>query len=614
MSTTPPATTEPTSPTAPGGAPEPVLGPVSPFTPTAETAPSVIVTEGPTAARVVGFVGLFLAVLGLVVVVTTRATGQARWVPEWMGLMFGAFGLALMLYHALTDTEQEVRRMYGMLAGILFLVALAFGLLPGPFESAGAPKQMGYYLMPWGLAAGLLALLFVVPFTRNETDETLRELVLYGLLLVGGALSIGVVAAGILGKSDFLAGPGVALALLGVGFICAYLSQTDSSEGLGYAVALTLGAVGAGVLFYVFARTVFPTVLFEGPGVLRKPNGALDYWRVAGRGLIVLAGLGLVAWGALGRFPTWMRAALAAAGLSVAAVFIVASTGTYLSMAPRLFLVPDGLILAFLGLVFLAVGLGVCSDSQFVTLTRRELSSYFFSPIGYLVLGGMVMCQWLGYWQFYEVLSDVGRRQAALPEPIVRFYLFDLIPILCVILPVPALTMRLLSEEKRTGSLEVLLTSPVNEWPVVLSKFLATWIFFLICWLPAGLFLISVRMEAGAPFDYRPLLSFYAALAACSAAFISCGIFFSALTSNQIIAAVLTFMTLLFLVVCYFVKNQMTGIGATAQAFLTRLSFIDLWRESLRGQLPIRDVLVWASAAIFGLFLSVKALEARKWK
>jgi ABC-type transport system involved in multi-copper enzyme maturation permease subunit len=206
-----------------------------------------------------------------------------------------------------------------------------------------------------------------------------------------------------------------------------------------------------------------------------------------------------------------------------------------------------------------------------------------------------------------------GKQQVPMTEPIVRSYLFDLIPIFCVTLPVPALTMRLLAEEKRTGSLEVLLTSPVNEWPVVLSKFFATWIFFLICWLPAGLFLIFVQMEAGAAFDYRPLLSFYVALAACTAAFISCGVFFSALTSNQIIAAVLTFMVMVLLVICYFVKG-LTIFGPVLQTFFTRLSFIDMWRESLRGQLPIRDVLVWASAAVFGLFLSVKVLEARKWK
>ncbi len=604
MSSIPPATTEPTSPAS---APASVLGPVAPV----ETAPSVIVAEGPTLARIIGFIGLFCAVLGLVVIVTTRAVGP-RWVPEGLGYLSGGLGLALMLYHAITDGEQEVRRLYGIMAVVLLLVALAFGVLPGPFDTAST-RETGYYLMPWGLAAGLLSLLFAVPFIRHETDEFYRNIALWGMLFVGGALSVGIVAAGILGKTEFLAGPGIALALLGLGFICAYLGQVDTSDGIGYAIGFALGCVGAAVLFYAFARTVFPTVLYEGSTALRKTNQALDYWKTVGRALVVLAALGVAALGALGKFPLWLRAVLAGVGLVVAGVFIAGSFGSQISTAPRPFLVPGGLILGFLGLLYLAVGLGICSDSQFVTLTRRELSSYFFSPIGYLVLGGMVACQWFGYWQFYELLSDVGRRQQPLPEPIVRYYLFDLIPILCVVLPVPALTMRLLSEEKRTGSLEVLLTSPVNEWPIVLSKFLATWVFFMICWLPAGLFLIGVRMEAGVPFDYRPLLSFYAALAACSAALITCGLFFSALTSNQIISFVLTLVVMILLIVCYFVKNQMTGIGPTVQTFLTRLSFIDLWRESLRGQLPIRDVLVWASAAVFGLFLSVKVLEARKW-
>src|SRR5262249_54756937 len=150
------------------------------------------------------------------------------------------------------------------------------------------------------------------------------------------------------------------------------------------------------------------------------------------------------------------------------------------------------------------------------------------------------------------------------------------------------------SEEKRTGSLEVLFTAPVNEWPVVLSKFFATWFFFLLCWLPAGLFLIAVRAEAGQGFDYRPLLSFYAALAVCSAAFIASGVFFSAITSNQIIAAVLTFMVMLAFVIIYFVIHRVDNLAPALQAFLTRLSFIDLWIQSLDGQLPVRDILVWA--------------------
>ena len=502
--------------------------------------------------------------------------------------------------------------MYGGLAGGFVLLAVAAAVLPGPFDGSAGTKQMGYYLLPWGLGSGLLALLFAVPFTRHETDDLVRNMALNGLLGIGGLVCVGVVAVG-LARPDFLAGTGVVLAVLGIGFVCAYLGQVDTSHGPGYTAAFALGAVGAVAAFYAFGRTVFPTVLFDGPAVLRKANQSLDYWKAAARGLVVVAFLGAAVLGALGRLPAWLRATLAAVGLVGAAVFALASYKAQLTTPPAPFLVPGGLILAGIGLAYLTVAVGACSDSQFVTLTRREMSAYFISPVGYLVLGGMAACQWCGYALFYDELAEFGRRQQALPEPIVGRYLFALIPILCVILPVPALTMRLLSEEKRTGSLEVLLTSPVNEWPVVLSKFLATWAFFLLCWLPSGLFLIAMQAEAGVGFDYRPLLSFYAALAACSAAFVACGLFFSALTANQIVAAVLTFMVMLVLVVCYFVKSQMTGVGPTAQVFLTRLSFIDLWRESLRGQLPVRDVLVWASAAVFGLFLSVKVLEARKW-
>jgi ABC-type transport system involved in multi-copper enzyme maturation permease subunit len=612
MSSTPPATTEPISPPAsvPDSSPlsaAPALGPAAP----AETAPSAIVAEGPLFARIIGFLGLFLTVLGVVVVATTRATGTPRMVPEWIGLLSTAFGLVLMLCHAISDREQEIRRMYGIVAAALLVLAIVMAILPG--SDGTSAKAAGYYFMPWGLAAGLLALLFAVPFVKHETEEVFREYTLYGLLGLGGLLCIAAVMMGIF-RQNFPVGTQVAMALLGIGFLSAYLSQvSDVSDGLGYTVAFTLGVVGAAVLFLAFAWAVFPTVLYEGPRALRTPKQTLDKWSAVSRGLVILVFLGIAVLGARGKFPMWLRGALGAVGLIVAGVFIVACFKATSSTPPDLFLVPRGLVLGGIGLLYLVIALGVCSDSQFVTLTRRELSAYFFSPIGYLVLGGMAACQWFGYLIFYARLSRMGQRQIAIPEPIVSDYLLALIPVLCVVLPVPALTMRLLSEEKRTGSLEVLLTCPVNEWPVILSKFLATWIFFLICWLPAGLFLIAVQVEAGTAFDYRPLLSFYAALAVCSAAFIACGVFFSTLTSNQIVSAVLTFMVLLGLVVCYWVKQVFPGITPTMQAFLTRLSFIDLWQQSLEGQLSVRDILVWASAAVFGLFLSVKVLEARKW-
>ena len=97
-----------------------------------ETAPSAMLAEGPTLARAVGFAGLFFLVLGGVVVISTRVLGP-RWVPEGFGFLSAALGLALMLYHAVTDSEQEIRRMYGGFAAFWLLVALVGSIVPGPF-------------------------------------------------------------------------------------------------------------------------------------------------------------------------------------------------------------------------------------------------------------------------------------------------------------------------------------------------------------------------------------------------------------------------------------------------------------------------------------------------
>jgi hypothetical protein len=582
----------------------------------AETAPSAMLAEGPAFARLVGFVGLFLLVLGAVVVISTRAVGP-RWVPEGWGFIFAAFGIALMLYHAATDGEQEVRRLYGGFAAFWLLFALAAALVPGPvFDSAVGwkDKAVGSNLLPWGVGAGILSLLFFIPYCRHETDDTLRAAAVNTLLAVGAVLSVGGVAAGVF-RPDFLAGPGVALALLGLGFVCAYLSQVDSSDGPGYAVALALGVVGGLAVFYAVGRAAFPVLLHDGPNVLRKPNGELDGWRVAFRALAGLAFLVPAAAAFAARAPGWVKAALGLAGLVGAGVVVASLFNAPVHTLPRPSLVPGGLILIGLGLTYLAVSVGVCSDNQFVTLTRRELAAYFFSPIGYLVLGGMTLVLWNQYRIFLGTLSEAGQAEVTLAEPIIRPLFWGLLPVIAILLQVPALTMRLVAEEKRTGSLEVLLTAPVNEWPVVLSKFLATWLFFLLCWLPAGLFLIALRLETGVPFDYRPLLSFYLCLAAQGVGFVGLGLFFSTLTKNQIVAAVLAFVVMLLFVVFYIIRFEQASIGLPPflQTALVRLSFIDMWSEALQGRLPVRDCLLFVSLGLLGLFLSVKVLEARKW-
>jgi ABC-type transport system involved in multi-copper enzyme maturation permease subunit len=293
-------------------------------------------------------------------------------------------------------------------------------------------------------------------------------------------------------------------------------------------------------------------------------------------------------------------------GLVIVAAIVRSIVGSH-------YFVPDGLTLIGLGILYVFLSVGICSERQVVVLTRRELAGYFYSPIAYLVLFGMTLIGWIMYWAFVGGLIEDARSFQPHQEPIVREYIVALVPVMCVVFVVPVLTMRLLSEERRTGTIEVMLTAPVDEVVVVIGKFIAALVFFLVLWVPWGLFLISLRVEGGQPFDFLPLLSFYVSLVASGAGFVGMGLFFSSLTRNQIVSAVLTFMGMMFLL-CFFLLRQMTAIGPDWSAFFKELSFVDLWIQSTSGMLYVRDLVLWLSLAVFWLFLTVKVLESRKWK
>ncbi len=204
-------------------------------------------------------------------------------------------------------------------------------------------------------------------------------------------------------------------------------------------------------------------------------------------------------------------------------------------------------------------------------------------------------------------------------------FLWQLGTILFVIFAIPALTMRLLSEEKRTGTLEVTMTTPVEEVQVVLSKFFAAWIMYLLMWVPLGIYLIAFRLGTAANFDYWPLLSFSVALLLTGAMFVSMGVFFSSLTRNQVISGVLTFTGMLCLTLIIILKDilerPMGGMGRMAVpqsndwlvAILKHISYLDFWSDTMQGRMMLRQMLFPVTATILWLFLSVKVLEARKW-
>jgi ABC-type transport system involved in multi-copper enzyme maturation permease subunit len=310
------------------------------------------------------------------------------------------------------------------------------------------------------------------------------------------------------------------------------------------------------------------------------------------------------------------RIALGIGGLGVL-VFVLALLR---SMWPAVFrsgssnfLLPWGLLLMGLGLVYVIVAQFLCSDMKLIVMTRRELGAFFFSPIAYLVIFGFTIANWFEYYQMAGLMAVLSFRNVSVPEPIVQHFIYSFIFVVCTIFVVPAITMRLLSEESRTGTLEVMLTAPIDEVHVVLSKFLAALTLFLVVWAPLGLLLIALRILGGKPFDYQPLMSFGIALIITGANFVSMGLFFSSLSKNQIVSAVLTFAGMLGFTVFHFMigqPNQSTG----TRTVLEHMSYLDLWRDAAQGRLLPRYLLFHASMAVLWLFLTVKVLESRKWK
>jgi len=505
-----------------------------------ETAPSALSEDQASFARTVGLTGLMAVTLGVLILILNAASAK---LPFELGNNVGfagiAVGMAMMFFHATRDTDELIRRLYGYVGGlglpmsgvILSVLPMIRSALKAPPED-GSPKPIDSLFFPFGWACFLAGLFFLIPFCRNETDESHRRYGLIGL----GAIGAGLALVGLIGGlfiEGFALTYGSVLALLGLAYVCAYVSQLGGADLGGYRPAVLLGIVGGLVFLAALIRSVIPS--------------------------------------------------------------------------DRPYFVPTGLVLMTIGATYAVVSLFLVSDWRLIVLMRRELTAYFYSPVAYLVLMVIALIAWFDYVIFW-LQTQVN---AVYPEPIVEHLLGGFWTIIPVMFVVPALTMRLISEEKRTGTFEVLVCAPVSETPIVVSKLLAALVFYMLTWVVWGAILIALRMDnSGRVFEYRPLLSFYLAVAVSGAAFLAMGLFFSALTRNQIIAAVLTFVGMLALVFIYFASNF---AGPEWRPLLSHLTFLGLWWDALEGRLHLRDIIIQLSIAVFWSFLAIKVLEARRW-
>jgi len=238
--------------------------------------------------------------------------------------------------------------------------------------------------------------------------------------------------------------------------------------------------------------------------------------------------------------------------------------------------------------------------SRMRSIARRELGSYFSSPIAYVFLltfVGVVL------FTFFNVNAFFGRAQADMRA------LFSSIPLLLLWL-VPALTMRLWAEEQKQGTIELLLTLPVRDRELVGGKFLASWIL-----LAVGLALtlpLPLTVAFLGNLDWGPVWGGYLGALLLGAAYLAVGQFVSALTENQILAFILS------LVVCMGLYGLGTevflGLFSDGTAAVLRSLGTGSRFESIgRGVVDLRDLVYYVSLTVFFLTLSVGALRAKRW-
>lgn len=231
-------------------------------------------------------------------------------------------------------------------------------------------------------------------------------------------------------------------------------------------------------------------------------------------------------------------------------------------------------------------------------ITRREFRSNFDSPIAYVVISLSLAIISLFFFRDYWTLN----RATVGP-------LFMWLPWAFVFPIIPAVTMRLFAEERRTGTIELLITMPVRDRDVVLGKFFAT--LGLIAVLLVLTLTYPLTIARIGNLDLSPVWVGYVGLLLEASAGIAIGLFFSSITENQIVAFFMTFVTLLLLWAIDYLGSNTNGIFGNIVSFV---SFQRRLSPFSRGLFDFRNAIYFLSVTAFFLFATTRSLESRKWK
>jgi ABC-2 type transport system permease protein len=250
-------------------------------------------------------------------------------------------------------------------------------------------------------------------------------------------------------------------------------------------------------------------------------------------------------------------------------------------------------------------------------ICRKEMRSYFASPVAYLLL---TMFAFIFGWFFWNILGyfvSMGvasmQRGQMMPMNINEEVIRPLLANVGVIglFFIPLITMRLFAEEKRTGTIELLVTSPVTDMEVILGKWFAAMLLYG-CMLLVTALNFAFLFKYGHP-DWKPLVIGYLGLYLQAGALLAVGTFISTLTKNQIIAGAVTFAVCLMLWVLEWVSGGGFETAKWAQV-LSYMSVISHYESFAKGMLSSKDAVYYVTLIFFGLFLTALSMESLRWR
>jgi ABC-2 type transport system permease protein len=242
---------------------------------------------------------------------------------------------------------------------------------------------------------------------------------------------------------------------------------------------------------------------------------------------------------------------------------------------------------------------------KFLVVCRRELYAFFSSFIVYVLAAVFLVLS--GYFFYSDLIFFILFGGFVLPSGLWQFVFLDMRLVTMLVLPL--ITMRLFAEEKKLGTMELLWTYPVRDGEIIVGKFLAAWVCFLVMLLPTVINpLVFYQFH---PFDLGPLLAAYLGLLLLGTAFIACGMFVSSLSENQVVSAMVTYGILVFF---WFLTWNEEAASEQIIAVLLGLSLFDHFYNFSRGVIDTRDIVFFFLFVSLFVFFTHQSLASRRWR